>query len=123
MVDQCRCMRRQRGGRSLPAVVLFAAVIVAAGDAHSDYLEVRASAKLKKEATSTSAELAKLDQGALLELLSETQKNGYYRVASVDGTKGYVYRTLVRRHRGKIPGGSPVVRDGAGAAPITATYV
>ena len=87
-------------------VVLCSVVTVTTVDA--DYLEVRRSANLRELATSSSARLEKLEKGMLLELLSNgVQTNGYYKVKSptIGGTEGWVYRTLVRRHRGQMPHG------------------
>lgn len=74
-----------------------------AGIAKADYLEIRRAALLKKSPRSDGAVLENLVPGVLVDLTSEDQKGGYYRVRTREGNKGYVYRTLVRRHPGSIP--------------------
>lgn len=81
------------------AAMLFA---FSAG-ARADYLEVRRSAHLKSEPARDGATLADLAPGAVVELVSDTEQSGYYSVRDHDGHTGFVYRTLVRRHRGAMP--------------------
>jgi len=78
-----------------------------ASEANADYLEVRRSAWVKRTAEPGGEQLESLEPNALVELISEKQTNGYYEVRTRGGTRGYLYRTLVRRHRGDIPRKQP----------------
>lgn len=85
------------------AVWLFVPAVAAA-----DYLEVRRAATLKAEPDSGAAVVARPEIGSLLILLDEDQTNGYYLARPVSGgPSGWIYRTLVRRHPGDIPGAVP----------------
>jgi competence protein ComEC len=89
---------------------------------HADYLEVRRHAHIKRGAERSSETLVELPIGTLVELRHEPQTNGYYKVRTRDRKNGYVYRTLVRRHRGDLPPApspvSPVEDEDTAPAPI-----
>jgi competence protein ComEC len=87
----------------LGAFAAVGALLVAAPPARADYLEIRRAAWLKKVAEADGAEIVHLKPTALVALVDDDQVNGYYKVKTRDGKKGYVYRTLVRRHRGDLP--------------------
>ena len=72
--------------------------------AAADYLEVRRTATLKASADSDGTVVARPAIGTLLALVANEQTNGYYRARELDGTAGWIYRTLVRRFPGSIPG-------------------
>jgi hypothetical protein len=93
--------------RRLTLVAAVVCLIVPAVAA-ADYLEVRRAATLKAEPDSGAAVVARPEVGALLILLDDEQINGYYlaRPAS-GGPSGWIYRTLVRRYPGNIPGAVP----------------
>jgi hypothetical protein len=69
----------------------------------ADYLEVRRSANLKETPEREATVLIKLAPPAYLELLEESQQNGYYHSRVPGGDSGWIYRTLVRRYPGEIP--------------------
>jgi hypothetical protein len=88
--------------KSTSLAVAFAILAwVSAGRA--DYLEIRRNAHLRSRAERSSETILKLPPGTLVEVRNETQSNGYYEVRTRDQKIGYVYRTLVRRHRGTLP--------------------
>ncbi|MEQ8423528.1 MAG: MBL fold metallo-hydrolase, partial [Cyclobacteriaceae bacterium] len=72
---------------------------------YADYLITYRSANIKAEPLSGAAVLENVGEGTMLILLNEgVQTNGYYLVRAPSGTEGWVYRTLVRRYVGSIPG-------------------
>lgn len=75
-----------------------------ASTVRADYLEVSRNANLYSQPTTSATILFKAKPGQLLELELPQPVEGYYAV-TVPGTDrtGYVYRTLVRGHRGKLP--------------------
>ena len=80
-------------------VVLLPAVTVLS----ADYLSVSRSATIKERPDRDAEILARSDRGDMLSLLSETQRNGYYEVLVPGSNRpGWIYRTLVRRHRGDL---------------------
>ena len=79
------------------------ALLAWTSSAQADYLEIRRNAHLKRTAERTSETMLELGEGTLVELADEPQSNGYYKVRTRDRKNGYVYRTLVRRHRGELP--------------------
>ena len=90
--------------RAIIALVVF----LVAASAQADYLEVRRNATLKEAANSGAEVRERFEEGDLLELLDlGVQTNGYYHARSPGGQAGYIYRTLVRRHTGAIPGATP----------------
>ena len=72
----------------------------------ADHLEVRRSATIKADPHRDATILVRPDVGSFLELLDGGQQDsGYYRVRLPGGLgSGWIYRTLVRRHRGPMPG-------------------
>jgi hypothetical protein len=87
----------------LTVLILFSLFL--SHDALADYLEVHHTAKIKHEAQGDSEFIEKVEKGALLELLDNgAQTNGYYHVKAYSfNANGWIYRTLVRRHKGEIP--------------------
>lgn len=80
------------------------ALMLIAASAWADYLEVQRPAILRRSASSDSEELGRAVRGDQLSLVSNTQRDGYYEVALPAGGRGWVYRTLVRRFEGSLPG-------------------
>ncbi len=71
---------------------------------YADYIIVSRSANIREEPVSESGIVHKAEHGEYLLLLdSVKQYNGYYHVETLDGVRGYIYRTLVRRYRGSVP--------------------
>jgi hypothetical protein len=104
------------------ALAAALAILAWAPLGHADYLEVRRHAHIKRGAERSSETLVELPIGTLVELRHEPQTNGYYKVRTRDRKNGYVYRTLVRRHRGDLPPApppvSPVEDEDTAPAPI-----
>jgi hypothetical protein len=100
------------------AILLALAVACTPSWANADYLEVRRAATLKAAPNSDAAALARPSVGALLTLVSNEQSNGYYRAKEIDGTTGWIYRTLVRRFPGSIPG-QPATNNTPAATNVT----
>jgi competence protein ComEC len=96
-------------------VVVFALALATgwALPSRADYLEVRRNALLKKKPARDASTVRALEPATLVKLTSEEQTDGYYRVATRSGEKGYLYRTLVRRHRGELPPAPPREPDDA----------
>lgn len=88
---------------ALSTIILF--VLLLSVNAFGDYLEVRRSANIKADPVSDARTIEKVQAGINLQLLDDgKQTNGYYNVETVSqGTNGWIYRTLVRRHTGEIP--------------------
>jgi endonuclease G len=88
----------------LSFLVIF--LCVPALTVYGDYLEVRRSATIKAEPNRDALILERVQSGTYLQLLNDGQQsNGYYQVETVSaGQPGWIYRTLVRRYRGEIPG-------------------
>lgn len=85
--------------------------------ARADYLVVNRSCHLKANPVSDATSLRNLKKGDSLHLLSVEQENGYYYVSTKDGNiKGWVYRTFVRRYRGRLSG-QPTSLQPAGPNP------
>jgi len=99
--------------KAFTASMLGLAALSGGITAGADYLELRRSAQLKETAESSAVVLDKLAPGTLLELTDDEQQNGYYLARTRNGRAGFVYRTLVRRHRGSLPAEA----DPAGAPP------
>ncbi|TKG94966.1 ribonuclease [Puteibacter caeruleilacunae] len=88
-------------------LIIILLVVVCSNVAWADYLEVRRSANVKAEPTSNGEVVYKAKPGELVILLNEDKQfNGYYHIRRKTGLEGYIYRTLVRRHKGQIPGDS-----------------
>jgi hypothetical protein len=75
--------------------------------AKADYLEVRRPSLLKASAERAGDTLRELKTGDVVDLIGAEQIDGYYEVRTPWGQRGYVYRTLVRRHHGPMPPVSP----------------
>ncbi len=78
---------------------------------YAQYVTVSTSATLREEPSSQSTILLSLSKGQNLTLLDDgKQTNGYYKVLTPLGQdEGFIYRTLVRRFEGSIPG-SPATK-------------
>jgi len=86
--------------------MIFVVLSLVGSRALSQYLEVRRSATVKEQPASSATVKERVDDGDFLKLLDNgQQQNGYYHVKakSVAGN-GWIYRTLVRRYEGKMPG-------------------
>lgn len=70
----------------------------------ADFLQVSRAATLKAGPTGDAEIIVHVKVGAYLTLVEDKQVNGYF-LASIPNstTKGWIYRTLVRRHTGSIP--------------------
>jgi competence protein ComEC len=101
----------------LPLVA--AGVALSAATARADYLEIRRSAELKAAPESAASSHERLTEGTLVAMVKGAQQNGYYAVTRA-GQPGFVYRTLVRRHRGALPGAGAEVADGVEEEPADA---
>jgi hypothetical protein len=95
--------------------------------ARADYLEVRRPAAVYAQPSRTSEVVSNARIGAQLALLDADTQSGYYHVdLGPTGQTGWIYRSLVRRHSGSVPGpttggGSPSSGGipAAGAFPAT----
>jgi len=86
--------------------MIFVLVFLVGSQARSQYLEVRRSATVREQPASSATVKERVDDGDFLKLLDNgQQQNGYYHVKakSVAGN-GWIYRTLVRRYEGNMPG-------------------
>ena len=89
---------RHRSLFALTVTLLSAVAVLSA-----DYLTVSRSATIREGPNRDTAILARASPGDMLSLLSETQTNGYYEVLVPGSNRpGWIYRTLVRRHRGDL---------------------
>jgi endonuclease G len=86
-------------------ILLIATVALASGPAaRADYLEVRRPALLKSGPSRSSETRLRLQPQVHLQLLRTQQRSGYYSAEDpVSGTRGWVYRTFVRRYPGELP--------------------
>lgn len=90
--------------RKLPATLILVLLFVCSTS--SQYLEVRRDATVKDNPAGSAQVIEHVTTGDNLKLLDNgQQQNGYYKVKakSVNQT-GWIYRTLVRRHEGAMPG-------------------
>lgn len=89
-------------------IILLACIVLSllfSAYTYADYLEVSRSAKIKTEPESNATLIERVSTGTTLRLLDTLQTNGYYYVESpISGAAGWVYRTLVRRYPGDLPG-------------------
>ncbi len=86
--------------------IILVFVLISCSFLYAQYLQVSRSAIIKEEPFRDSAQIEKAQKGDYLVLLDNgTRQNGYYKVKalSFDST-GWIYRTLVRRYIGDIPG-------------------
>jgi len=104
--------------RHIPPILLLTLFAVQLG--YSDYLEVRRKATVKEEPRSDAAIIEHVEEGTFLELLNNgAQDTGYYKVkASSTSQDGWIYRSLVRRHEGEIPGTTLVLGDKVFSIPL-----
>ncbi len=81
-------------------------ILLFASAASSQYLEVRRPATVKNGHASNAGIIEHVGDGDLLRLLDNgLQQSGYYKVrAKSVAQDGWIYRTLVRRHEGQMPG-------------------
>ena len=90
--------------KRIASAVLFFGLLASA--ASSQYLEVRRAAIVKEQPAGNAGIIERVQSGDFLRLLNNgQQQNGYYRVrAKSVAQDGWIYRTLVRRHEGEMPG-------------------
>ena len=102
-------MRAGYTRRRLLGALVWALTIVFTSQVWADYLEVRRSATIKDRPDRNAPILERPEVGANLQLLDSGRKvNGYYRTIVPSGNgSGWIYKTLVRRHRGDLPGAWP----------------
>lgn len=75
--------------------------------ARADYLLVRRPATVKEAAHRDAEVLLRCEVGDTLALVPVPQQNGYYCVELPHASeRGWIYRTLVRRHTGQAPDGA-----------------
>ncbi len=85
--------------RSFLAVILLVPFLLQA-----DYLEVRRASVIRENPDRSAPPVQRVESGTQLILIEESQTHGYYHVETPETRRpGWVYRTLVRRHRGEIP--------------------
>lgn len=76
---------------------------------YADYIKVSRNANIYSEATKSSELIKKANIGELYELVSLNQVNGYFNIRiSNSNNTGWIYRTLVRRYEGILPGNESV---------------
>src|SRR5690349_14063038 len=89
------------------SVYLLGVVCLSSTAPRADYLELRRSALIYAEASRTSDVLSKMQVGTQLPLLEGDTQSGYYHVElGSSGQTGWIYRSMVRRHPGSVPGPS-----------------
>lgn len=105
--------------RRAVGLALFALLFLV-GQAGADYLEVRRPATLRATPGSDATVRARPEVGALLRLLDGGQQDdGYYHAQPASGgPDGWIYRTLVRRHAGSIPGEAGIQEAEVGHCPL-----
>jgi endonuclease I len=70
----------------------------------ADHLELRRNAGVKSGPESQASVIYQGSNGELFSLLDNGQQtNGYYHVAIPGGSSGWIYRSIVRLHRGDLP--------------------
>ena len=86
-----------------PLLAVSVVLIWAIAALSADYLTVSRPATIKGGPTRDADVLARADRGDTLSLLSDKPRNGYYEVLVPGSNRpGWIYRTLVRRHRGDL---------------------
>jgi endonuclease I len=107
--------------RTLQLLLLWSLSI---GVTYADHAEMRRNVRIKAEPMTDAAAVYSATAGELMPLLDEgVQTNGYYHVSYAPGASGWVYRTMVRLHKGPIPampgenGSEPAVFNGTGQVP------
>jgi hypothetical protein len=89
------------------AFCIFFIACLTSVSALADYLEVRRPATVYADSDKASEAIFKPPTGAVLILLENDTKNGYYHVQyDATGQSGWIYKTLVRRHPG-APSAAP----------------
>lgn len=83
-------------------------ILLSNGAVHAQYLKVSRSATVKEQPQRKATIIERVKKGDYLILLEDgNQVNGYYKVEANSVNKdGWIYRTLVRRYDGSIPGSS-----------------
>lgn len=85
--------------RWIAVILLF--IISTTGFA--DFVEVRRNALVKETPDSQGAPIVRALPGDTFNLSNAgQQRNGYYQVEMDDHRRGWIYRTLVRRHQGQL---------------------
>ena len=87
-------------------IVLVMLLIFPGVSVFAQYLEVRRSANVKSDFTSSASPIEKAEPGDFYELLeaASSASNNYYKVrCKLSPETGYIYRTLVRRFDGPLP--------------------
>ncbi|MCH8905371.1 MAG: endonuclease [Bacteroidetes bacterium] len=79
--------------------------------ASADYLVVSRKATIKEAPEKKGKVFERVSKGDIVVLLDDgVQQNGYYHVTAPKADRaGWMYRTLVRRYEGEIPGFEPAV--------------
>lgn len=103
---------------------LFFLLVVPCGIALADYLVASRNATVKEQPKGDATIIERASKGDTLALLDNgTQQNGYYHVTGPKtGRDGWIYRTLVRRYEGEIPG-STTTTSGTGSSTSTSTDI
>lgn len=85
--------------------LLITVILLLQINLYADYLEVRRNVGIKKDSISNSEVIYNATAGELFFLLDNAkQSNGYYHIQIDAGKDGWVYRTMVRLHKGPLPG-------------------
>ena len=89
----------------LRPLIIFVWAAVSACVAQHGYVEVRRTATVRADSNTSSDIWLRPDIGSFLALAANEQTDGYYSV-SVPGrpAPGWIYRSLVRRYAGEMPG-------------------
>lgn len=87
----------------------------------ADYLRVSRPATVKEEPRGDAVIIRHASEGDTFELASTSQSNGYYEVRLSPGSPqtGWIYRTLVRRFAGPLPGGGGGPAPTPGGTPVS----
>ncbi|MCC6285967.1 MAG: DNA/RNA non-specific endonuclease [Phycisphaerales bacterium] len=99
---------------------MLVALTLASSFALADHVVASRRALVKLDPERESQTLIAIERGDALQLLSDEQTAGYYRVVAETGEQGWVYRTFVRRHQGDLDwfvAGGDVGIGGGSASP------
>lgn len=96
---------------------LVIALLLVAGCARGDYLEVRRHALIKTDPVVEAETIREAIIGEFLPLTQDGQTNGYYAVRLEEGSEGWIYRSFVRR----FPGDPPAIEPPPSDDPTTPT--
>jgi endonuclease G, mitochondrial len=103
--------------RSTLALVLLVMHFAAATPrVMADHLVVSRHALVKESAKADAQTIIEVERGQKLQLASTSQRDGYYEVSLTGGGHGWIYRTLVRRKPGDLPGSAAPAPTSAGSA-------